>query len=134
MAAEREAEALQNQPPQLIIPVPAAALDILVPPSEEAGRGRLVMEREAVPSPPTGAGQGGRPNAPLVQPVRGAPTVGADVVVSSPSHRRTGKATSAPELQKTTGASLLTQDLEAASDSSSGWTPGGATAVLNVAA
>ena len=127
-------EALQNQPPQLVIPLRAAAPDIPVPPAEEAGCGQPVMEREAASSPPTGMGQGGRPDAPLVVPAGGEPTVGADLVVSSPSRRRAGKATSVPDPQKTAGANSSAQDLEAASDSSSGWTPGNGTDVLNMAA
>ena len=60
--------------------------------------------------------------------------MGGDHVISLPLHRRAGKATSAPDAQKTVDAGSSAQDLEAASDSSSGWTPGGGTAVLNVAA
>ena len=92
------------------------------------------MEREAASSPPTGTGQGGRPDAPLVELAGGEPTVGADLVVSSPSRQPAGKATSAPDPQKPVGANSSAQDLEAASDSSSGWTPGGGTAVVNIAA
>ena len=132
--AEREAEAQQNQPPQFVIPLRAAAPDTPVPPLEEASRGQPEMEREVAPSPPTGAGRGSRPEVPTVQPAGGEPTVGGDLVISSPLRRRAGKATSAPDAQKTVDAGSSAQDLEAASDSSSGWTPGGGTAVLNVAA
>ena len=133
-AAKAQAEALQNQPLQLVIPLHAAAPYIPVSPTEEAGRGQPAMEREAASSSLTRMGQGGRPNAPLVEPAGGEPTVGADLVVSSPSCRRAGKVTSAPDPQKTAGTNSSAQDLESASDSSSGWTPGGGTAVLNVAA
>ena len=105
-----------------------------MPPTEEAGRDHPGMEREVVPSPPTGAGQGSRPDALPVQPAGGEPTVGADLVVSLLSRRRMGKATSALEPQKTAGAISSAQDPEAVSDSSSGWTPGSGTAVLNVVA
>ena len=52
-------------------------------------------------------------------------------MVQSPSRGRTGKAASFP--QKAAGSSSSSQDVEAAS-ASSGWTPGGGTAVVNVAA
>ena len=80
------------------------------------------MERETAPSPPTVAGREGRPEVSPARPAEGEPTVGGDLV------------TSAPDAQKTLDAGSSAQDLEAASDSSSGWTPGGGTAVLNVAA
>ena len=105
-----------------------------MPPTEETSRGQPAKGKEAELTLPAGKGQGSRPDAPPAQPTGGELTVGADLVVLSPSCRRAGKATSAPEPQKTAGASSSAQDLEAASDSSSGWTPGGGTAVLNVAA
>ena len=71
---------------------------------------------------------------PPPQPAGGEPTVGGDLVISSPLRRRTGKATSTPDAQKTMDAGSSAQDLEAASESSSGWMPGGGTAVPNVAA
>ena len=74
--AEREADALQNQPPQFVIPLCAVASDTPVPPLEEAGRGQPEMERETAPSPPTGAGRGGRPEVPPAQPAGGEATVG----------------------------------------------------------
>ena len=52
-------------------------------------------------------------------------------MVQSPSRQRTGKAASDP--QKAAGLSSSAQDVEVAS-ASSGWTPGGGTAVVNVAA
>ena len=52
-------------------------------------------------------------------------------MVQSPSRQRAGKAASDP--QKATGSASSAQDVEAAS-ASSGWTPGGGTAVVNVAA
>ena len=69
-----------------------------------------------------------------MQPAGAEPTVGGDLVISSPLRRRAGKATSAPDAQKTVDTSSLAQDLEAASDSSSEWTPSGGTAELNTAA
>ena len=55
-------------------------------------------------------------------------------MVRSPSRQRAGKATSAPDPQKAASSSSSAQDLETATASSPGWTPGGGTAVLNVAA
>ena len=52
-------------------------------------------------------------------------------MVQSPSRQRTGKAASDP--QKAAGSSSSARDVEVAS-ASSGWTPGGGTAVVNVAA
>ena len=52
-------------------------------------------------------------------------------MVQSPSRQRAGKATSDPQMAAGSGSSA--RDLEAAS-ASSGWTPGGGTAVMNVAA
>ena len=132
--AEREAEALQNQPPQFVIHLRAAAPDTPVPPLEEASRGQSEMEREAAPSPPTGAGRGGRPEVPPAQPAGGEPTVGGDLVISSPLHWRVRKATSVPDAQKTMDAGSSAQDLEVASDSSSGCMPSGGRPVLNVVA
>ena len=94
---EREAEALQNQPPQFVIPLRVAAPDTPVPPLEEADCGQPEMEREVAPSSPTGAGQGGRPEVPPARPARGEPTMGGDLVISSPLRRHAGKATSAPD-------------------------------------
>ena len=112
-------------------------------PPEEAGGDQLVMEREegdvvvrereAAPPSPTGADQGSRPSALPVQPAGGEPAVRADLVVRSPLRQRAGKATLAPDPQKARGSSTSAQDLETDS-ASSGWMPGGGTAVLNVAA
>ena len=52
-------------------------------------------------------------------------------MVQSPSRQRAGKAASDP--QKAAGSGSLARDVEAAS-ASSGWTQGGGTAVVNVAA
>ena len=52
-------------------------------------------------------------------------------MVQMPSRQRAGKAASEP--QKAAGSSSSAQDVETAS-ASSGWTPGGGTAVVNVAA
>ena len=54
-----------------------------------------------------------------------------DLVVQSPSRQRAGKVASEP--QKAAGSSSSAQDMEAASVSS-GWTSGGGSAVVNVAA
>ena len=54
--------------------------------------------------------------------------MGADLVVLSP------KATSEPDPQRAAGSSSWSHDLEMASISSPGWTPGSRTTVLNVAA
>ena len=45
-AAERAAEALRGQPPQLVIPLRFVLPDIPVPPPEEIGRDPPMMERE----------------------------------------------------------------------------------------
>ena len=124
----------------LVTPLRVAAPEAPEPPPEEAGGDQLGLEREddvlvpqteAVPAPPTGATQGGRPNLPPVQSSGGEPAARTDLVVWSPSRQRTGKAASDP--QKAAGLSSSAQDVEAAS-ASSGWTPGGGTAVVNVAA
>ena len=143
-AAERAAEALRNQPPQLVILLRTAAPDIPVPLPEEAGRDQpvrerlegdaVILERGATPPSPTGMGQGGRPDAPPEQPAGGDPAVRADLVVLSPSRHCLGKATSASDPQAVAGSGPSAQDLETASSSSSGWTPGGGTAALNMAA
>ena len=59
-------------------------------------------------------------------------------MVRTPPRQRAGKAVSEPqkaasEPQQTAGSSSSAQDMEAAS-AISGWTPGGGTAVMNVAA
>ena len=61
-----------------------------------------------------------------------------DLVIRTPSRQRTGKAASEPqkaasEPQPAAGSSSSAQDVEVAS-ATSGWTPGGGTAVMNVAA
>ena len=124
----------------LVTPLRVAAPEAPEPPPEEAGGDQpglereddvVVPEREAAPAPPTGAAQGGRPNVPPAQSAGGEPAARTDLVVQSPSRQRTGKAASDP--QKAAGPSSSGQDVEAAS-ASSGWTPGGGTAVVNVAA
>ena len=126
----------------LVTPLRVAAPEIPEPPPEEAGGDLpglereddvVVQEREAAPPSPTGAAQGSRPNAPPTQSARGEAAVRTDLVVRSPSRQRAGKATSAPDPQKAAGSSSSAQDVETAS-ASSGWTPGGGTAVVNVAA
>ena len=143
-AAERAAEALRSQPPQLVIPLRFVLPDIPVPPPEEIGRDPLAMERdegdvvvpegEVVLPPSVGTSEGGQPEVPPEQPVGGEPTATADLVVLSPTRRRTGRAASEPDPQRAAGSSSLSHDLESATASSSGWTPGGGTAALNLAA
>ena len=124
----------------LVTPLRVAAPEAPEPPPEEAGGDQpglereddvVVLEREAAPAPPTGATQGGRPNLPPAQLAGGEQAARTDLVVQSPLRQRTGKAASEP--QKAAGSSSSAQDMEAAS-ASSGWTPGGGTAVVNVAA
>ena len=126
----------------LVTPLRVAAPEIPEPPPEEAGGDLpglereddvVVQEREAAPPSPTGAAQGSRPNAPPAQPAGGEPAARTDLVVQSPSCQRAGRATSAPDPKKAAGSSSSAQDVETAS-ASSGWTPGGGTAVVNVAA
>ena len=126
----------------LVTPLRVAAPEIPEPPPEEAGGDLpglereddvVVQEREAAPPSPTGAAQGSRPNAPPAQSAGGEPAVRTDLVVRSPTRQRAGKATSAPDPQKAAGSSSSAQDVETAS-ANSGWTPGGGTAVVNVAA
>ena len=71
---------------------------------------------------------------PPAQPAGGKPTVGGNLVISSPLRWHARKVTSAPDAQKAVDAGGSTQDLGAASDSSSRWTPGSGTAMLNVVA
>ena len=131
----------------LVTPLRVAAPEAPEPPPEEAGGDRpglereddvVIPEREAAPAPLTGAAQGGRPNVPPAQSAGGEPAARTDLVVLSPSRQRTGKAASEPqkaasESQPAAGSSSSAQEMEAAS-ASSGWTPGGGTAVMNVAA
>ena len=91
----------------------------------------VVPEREAAPAPPTGAAQGSRPNVPLAQLAGGELAARTDLVVQSPLRQRARKAASDP--QRAAGSGSLARDVEAAS-ASSGWTPGGGTVVVNVAA
>ena len=124
----------------LVTPLRVAAPEAPEPLPEEAGGDQpglereddvVVPEREAAPAPPTGVTQGGRPNLPPAQSAGGEPAARTDLVVQTPLHQRAGKAASEP--QKAAGSSSSAQDMEAAS-ASSGWTPGGGTAVVNVAA
>ena len=80
-----------------------------------------------MPTPPTGAAQGGRPDLPPAQSAGGEPAARAEMAVRIPSSRRAGKAASEPqkaasEPQPAVGSSSSAQDLEAAS-ATSGWTP-----------
>ena len=124
----------------LVTPLRVAAPEVPEPPPEEAGGDLpglereddvVVPESEAAPASPTGADQGSRPNVPPAQSAGGEPASRTNLVVQSPSRQRAGKATSDP--QKAAGSGSSARDVEAAS-ASSGWTPGGGTAVVNVAA
>ena len=97
----------------------------------------VILERVAAPAPPTGATQGGRPDLPPVQSAEGEPAARTELAVRMPPSRRAGKAASEPqkaasEPQPVVGSSSSARDMEAAS-ATSGWTPGGGTAVMNVA-
>ena len=87
-----------------------------------------------VPPPSAGTGQGGQPELPPEQPAGGEPTATVDLIVLSPTRRRAGRAASEPDPQRAAGSSSLSHDLESATASSPGWTPGGGTAALNLAA
>ena len=91
----------------------------------------IILERAPVPTPPTGAAQGGRPDQLPTQSAGGEPAARTEMAVRMPPSRRTGKAASEP--QPAVGSSSSAQDAEAAS-ATSGWTPGRWTAVMNVAA
>ena len=103
---------------------------------DQPGRGGsggdvIILEKAPEPTPPTRAAQGGQPEPAPAQSAEGEPAAGAEVAVWVPSSRRAGKAASEP--QPAVGSSSSAQDVEAAS-TTSGWTPGGGTAVMNVAA
>ena len=98
----------------------------------------IILEKAPESTPPTGAAQGGRPDPPPAQSAEGEPAARAEVAVRIPPSRRAGKAASEPqkaasEPQPAVGSSSSARDAEAAS-ATSGWTPGGETAVVNVAA
>ena len=142
-AVETEAEASHNQPPQLVIPLRAVAPDIPEPPSEDVDQDPPVMERredhvvfveEAPQTVPTGAGQSGQPAVAPAQPAGGEPEAGAGLEVQPAFRWRAGGATSVPEPHRAAGASQTAEALEAASASTSEWTPSGGTAELNTAA
>ena len=131
----------------LVTPLRVAAPGAPEPSPEEAGGDQpglereddiVILERVAAPAPPTGVTQGGRLVLPPVQSAGGEPAVRTDLVVRTPSRQRAGKAASEPqkaasEPQPAVGSSSSAQDMEAAS-ATSGWTPGGGTAVVNMAA
>ena len=98
----------------------------------------IILEKAPEPTPPTRAAQGGQPEPAPAQSAEGEPAAGAEVAVRVPPGRRAGKAASEPhkaasEPQPAVGSSSSARDAEAAS-ATSGWTPGGGTAVVNVAA
>ena len=91
-----------------------------------------------MPTPPTRAAQGGWPDVPPTQSAGGEPAARTELAVRMLPSRRAGKAASEPqkaasEPQPAAGSSSLAQDVEVAS-ATSWWTPGGGTAVMNVAA
>ena len=98
----------------------------------------VILGEAPGPTPPTRATQGRQPEPAPAQSAEGEPAAGAEVAVRVPPSRRAGKAASEPqkaasEPQPAVGSSSSAQDAEAAS-ATSGWTPGGGTAVMNVAA
>ena len=99
----------------------------------------VIFVREAPgPTPPTGATQGGQTEPAPAQSAEGEPAAGAAVAVRVPPSRRAGKAASEPhkaasEPRPAVGSSSSAQDAEAAS-ATFGWTPGGGSAVVNIAA
>ena len=131
----------------LVTPLRVAAPGAPEPPPEEAGGDQpglerdddvVILERAPVPTPPTGAAQGGRPDLPPAQSAGGEPAARTEMAVRMPPSRRAGKAASEPqkaasEPQPAAGSSSSARDVEVAS-ATSGWTPGGGTAVMNVAA
>ena len=130
----------------LVTPVRVAAPGAPEPSPEGAGSDQpglerdddvVILERAPVPTPPTGAAQGGWPDLPPAQSAGGEPAARTELAVRTPPSRRAGKAASEPqkaasEPQPAAGSSSSAQDMEAAS-ATSGWTPGGGTAVMNVA-
>ena len=96
-AAKAQAEAAaaaMAEEALLVTPLRVAAPGAPEPPPEEAGGDQpglereddvVVPEREAAPSPPTGAAQGSRPNVPPAQSARGEPAARMELVVRSPS-------------------------------------------------
>ena len=131
----------------MVTPLRVAAPGSMEPSPEGASRdqpgpGRdddvIILERAPVPTPPTGAAQGGRPDLPPAQSAGGEPAARTKLAVRMPLSRRAGKAASEPqkaasEPQPAGVSSSSAQDVEVAS-ATSGWTPGGGTAVMNVAA
>ena len=98
----------------------------------------VILAKAPEPTPPTGAGQGGRPEPPPALSAEGEPAARVEVAVRIPPSRRAGKAAAEPqkaasEPQPAVGSSSSAQDAEVAS-TTSGWTPGGGSAVVNVAA
>ena len=98
----------------------------------------VILERAAVPTPLTGTAQGGWPDPPPAQSAEGEPAARTEMAVRTPPSRRAGKAASesqkaASEPQPAVGSSSSARDAEAAS-ATSGRTPGGGTAVVNMAA
>ena len=89
---------------------------------------------EAPQTAPTGAGQSGQPAAAPEQPAGGEPEAGAGLEVQPAFCQCAGGTTSVPESHGATGTSQTAEALEAASASTSEWTPSGGTAELNTAA
>ena len=138
-----EAEGSRDQPPLLAIPLRAVAPDTPLPLAEEIVQDPPLMERRedlvvfarrAPPAAPTRAGQGGQSSAVPEEPARGEPEDGAGFEVQPVMRRRAGGGTATPEPHRVTGASQTAEALEAASTSTSEWTPSGGTGELNAAA
>ena len=150
VAAKAQAEAAAVAAAEgalLVTPLRVAAPGASEPLPEGAGSGQpglerdddvVFLERAPVPTPPTGAAQGGRPDLPSTQSAGGEPAARTELAFRMPPSRRAGKAVLEPqkaasEPQPAAGSSSSAQDVEAAS-ATSGWMPGGGTAVMNVAA
>ena len=98
----------------------------------------VILGEAPGPIPSTRATQGRQPEPAPTQSAEGEPAAGAEVAVRVPPSRRAGKAAAEPqkaasEPQPAVGSSSSARDAEAAS-ATSGWTPGGGSAVVNVAA
>ena len=80
-----------------------------------------------------GAGRRGQSVAAPEQPSGGEPEAGAGLEMQPALRRRAGGGASAPEPHRAAGASQTAEALEAASASTSEWTPSGGTGELNAA-
>ena len=94
----------------------------------------MAFARRVPPAAPTGAGQGGQSSAAPEGPTGGEPEDGASFEVQLVTRRRAGGGAAPPESRRVAGAGQSAEALEAASTSTSEWTPSGGTGELNVAA